>query len=452
MEKIKQFLEKCDQPLTEEQLKRIIYNVFCIFIFLSPIIPDQLGFGIYSLKYTVFNITVIMTSFLLFIINRKDLKINVYDIILVIYFLFVVLSTIFTQYNIGKCILGTNGRGEGLITIFSYIATFIICSKGYKYIIKNYKIAMVGALIICIYSIIQANAPLEIDLPFGNTDVLGVAEATMGNQNFLASYICIFLPMICYYFLNTKENKSLILIALMFITLVFTKTLNGYTVFTIMYILIAIFSLYYGKDKEEILLKFLVMTLLFVLLFMSITFVKGDMYWEELRGVGRETVNLLNGEEEFATGRLRIWRRVLMAIDNNKFFGVGPDSLKLEFLKKEYHILGDKDVLSSIYVDKAHCEYLHIAVTTGIPSLILYVIFVLMICVRLWKITFRVNKEETNRADKMFITLTLIGILSYLSQAIGNISVIQVAPVFWTILGLGAGIVLHEKTDRKNRN
>lgn len=449
METTKEFLEKYNKPLTQEQLNKIIYNLFCIFIFISPIIPEQLGGIFHSFKNLLFNSVTIVTAFSLIAINIKNLKINCYDVLLMIYLSLVILSSIFSPYGTTSCILGSNGRGEGVITISSYIATFIICSKGYPYIKKTYKYGIIGAIIVSIYGIIQANVSLDVALPFGSSEYLGVAEGTMKNQNFLSSYLCMFLPMMCYYFLDSKDNKSLIVVCLLFTCFVFCKTLGGYLVFIVAYITICIFCIIFSNKKKNTLLKVLILTITILLLFVSITTIKSDAYLKELAKTDNEVVKLVNENEKFGTNRLAIWKRVSMAIDNNKLLGVGPDNLKMEFRNEKYHLLGKDDMVSRKIVDKAHCEYLHIAVTTGIPSLIVYIIFISTICIKLVKLVINTHKNNLQNEDKLYITMTLIGIIGYLVQAIGNISVVQVAPVFWAILGLGAGITLHENTNKK---
>lgn len=434
-------------------LRVVIYNIFCAMIFISPILPEDIGIGLYSLRNTLFNLITIATLVILAIVDIKDrkFKYTIYDFLVGCYLLLGIASSIASKYGFVQCILGTNGRGEGLLTIFSYLVTFTICTKGYPYIKKTFKIALTGAVIVCIYGIIQANVPLDVKLPFGSSQTLGTAKGTMGNQNFLASYICIFLPMMCYYFLNVKEVKSLIIVAILFTTLIFTKTLSCYTVFIIMYILISIFSIWYSTDKKRTVLKLFAMTATIVLVFGLINVIKSDIYMDELNGVKTEVSNLANGDDQFATGRLFIWKKTLLAINNNKLLGVGPDSLKMEFANKQYHSTENRDLLDFHIVDKAHSEYLQIAVTTGIPSLIVYVALLVIICVRLLKMVFKMHIYDTDNENKLFITMTFIGVISYLGQAIGNISVVQVAPIFWTILGLGAGITLNEKIEKTEK-
>jgi len=434
--------------LTNEQLEKIIYNLFCTIIFLMPVIPEKIGYAIYSLKNTMFNVVTIMAVFSLTVINIKKitkLKINIYDILSIIYLILITLSTLTSNYGIRNCVFGTNGRGEGLLTIFSYMATFIICMKGYKYINKTFKVGIIAACIVSIYGIIQANVPLDVKLPFGIANHPGVAEGTMGNQNCLSGYLCIFLPMACYYFLNSKGIKSIIVVALLFAALVFAKTLSGYVVFIAMYIIICLFSLIKHTHKIKKFIKIVIMTLIVVGVFCVITNKKDDSYLKELTATKKEITNLFNGDKSFGTNRLAIWDRVCMVISNNKMTGVGPDSLAIEFKDDQYHIEGSKDILNSVRVDKAHSEYLHIAATTGIPSLVIYLLLIGIVCIKLVKIIFKVDREDVDDNNILYVTMTFIGIISYLAQALGNISVVQVAPIFWTILGIGAGITLNQK-------
>lgn len=80
----------------------------------------------------------------------------------------------------------------------------------------------------------------------------------------------------------------------------------------------------------------------------------------------------------------------------------------------------------NVIPDKAHNEYLNIAVTLGIPALIVYMIFLIAIVFPNLKYIFK-------RKD-IFIILSIIG--SYLVQAFFNISTIGIAPLFWLTLGI----------------
>ena len=104
--------------------------------------------------------------------------------------------------------------------------------------------------------------------------------------------------------------------------------------------------------------------------------------------------------------------------------GVGPDCLAV------YLILTGK---TDSVIDKVHCEYLHIAVTTGIPSLVAYMVFLIIIAK---KILDKYKKDKNN----IIIFAIGLSILSYLIQATFNVSVTHVAPIFWAMLGIGLNL------------
>ena len=136
----------------------------------------------------------------------------------------------------------------------------------------------------------------------------------------------------------------------------------------------------------------------------------------------KETGNL----DKMGSGRIKIWKITLKLISKVPFFGSGPDNLynglKIHCEEEINNLYKD----SGKQLDKAHNEYLNIAATTGIPSLIVYLTFLFMIMYPKLKTIFK---------DKTILILSL-AIISYLIQAFFNISTIGVAPLFWMLLGL----------------
>lgn len=448
MKEFKRLLEEYSKPLTEEQLENIIYNIFCIIIFAAPIIPEAIGFGIYSLKNTIFIFSTIITSLVLVIINRKNIKTNVYDKLLIAYMILVILSTIFTKFGIVKCILGTNGRGEGLLTIFSYIATFVIFSRGYKHMQKISKLAIIAAMIVCVYSFLQANRPADVSLPYFPNSASGIATGTMRNQNFLSSYICIFLPMSCYYYLNgrSKIKRSLVIVTLLFMAQVYSVTLGGYITFGIMYAIIIIFSIWFSNKKKDTIIRIGILSIVLFAIFTLINHEESDKYTKEISVSKQEVVNLVKKEDAFGSGRMEIWKKALMLIDDYKLLGVGPDSMAKANREDKYITNGEKDILANIIVDKTHNEPLHIAVTTGIPSAIIYLVVVGIIGIKLLVLVInKTKKEGIDNNNTRYMTMVLICFASYLMQSVINISVVQVAPMFWAILGTSSGVLENNK-------
>ena len=448
---MKDSFKALDKELDIEELKRIIYTIFCVIIFALPVVKEIYNTALYSLKCSIFNFATIITLVVLMIISIKERKIkpNKYDTLFIIYGLIVTLSTLFTKYGIIDSILGNNGRGEGLLTICCYISTAVIFSKGFKYIKGLLKIAFFAAIIIAIYGIIQANVPLSVKLPFNVTSNYGTAEGTFGNRNFLSSYLCMFLPSLSYYYLKSGKKYTLIGIALLFAAFVYAKTLSGYLTLTFLELVIILLYIVLSKNKKEAILKSIVLIVTLVAVVSVIILINGgDNYFKEITQMKTEISNIEDKNEDTGTGRRAIWKRTLMVVKNNLWFGTGPDNLGVELRNNsEYHLQGSDDILSSYIVDKAHSEPLHILATTGIFSLIIYLVIISLIQFNLMKINIKNFKNK--HGDNTFNTIVTISSLAYIIQAMVNISVVQVAPIYWGFLGLCIGIITNNNENNK---
>ena len=120
-----------------------------------------------------------------------------------------------------------------------------------------------------------------------------------------------------------------------------------------------------------------------------------------------------------------IWKRVVELIKRRPLVGYGIENLGEVFNK--YYGQDMIDLWGEVrYVDKAHNEYLHIAVTSGIPSLLSYLIFTIQI----------IKKGFTKLHNDSIMLLLLSSVLGYMTAAFFNISVVSVAYVYWIFLGM----------------
>ena len=250
-----------------KNVEKIIYRTFFIIIFSLPLIPEITHFGIYSLKYMLFNFFTIATLLVFLFISflkiydrnnqksildslkKSDIKLNLLDIFIFTYFILVIFSSVLTKFGFINTFLGNNGRGEGVLTIFCYIATFYLFKNGVKYIGNMWKFAIFNVIIVSLYSIIQANFPQGFGEPFSPVHLTNVATGTMKNQNFLSSYVCIFLPTFMYIFIVSKKKLILIPTAMLFSTLIFSKTLGGYLTVICMFFIIVLSTLIFYKPR-----------------------------------------------------------------------------------------------------------------------------------------------------------------------------------------------------------
>ena len=146
---------------------------------------------------------------------------------------------------------------------------------------------------------------------------------------------------------------------------------------------------------------------------------------DDLIKTKNETSNIVSGDinEDYGTGRVKLYKETIKVIPKYIVHGVGIDNFA--------YILDGKPITRGRYLyDKAHNEYLQILVTMGIFSLICY------ICLHF------VIVKRGIRDSEIYI---LIAVISYLVQSIFNISVIEVAPLFYISLGLAVNRCSSEK-------
>ncbi len=148
------------------------------------------------------------------------------------------------------------------------------------------------------------------------------------------------------------------------------------------------------------------------------------------------------GKERFASGRGYIWSRSLPLLKKTMIKGFGPDTYAIYF--PQHDVVGKFKSLSTVatIVDKPHNMYLQIAINTGIISLIAVIILFGVYFFRSLKIYW--NNDFNNWFSRAGIAI-FGAFTGYAVAGIFNDSTISVAPVFWTLLGIGLMIELKLK-------
>ena len=245
--------------------------------------------------------------------------------------------------------------------------------------------------------------------------------------------------MLCFYYINGKSKQimSLGIIILLFLTQLYAVTLGGYITFALMYTIIIIYSLCFSKNKKKTLLKIGILSFILFTTYVFVNYKEGEQYTKEISESKQEVTNLVEKQDDFGSGRLGIWKKTISVIQENIILGTGPDSLKQAI---------DENKEGKIIVDKAHSEPLQIAATTGVPSAMIYITLVSIIGIRLMILVIKKTvKYGINNKDVIYISMILISFASYLMQSIINISVVQVAPVYWAILGAASAVIEEKK-------
>ena len=152
------------------------------------------------------------------------------------------------------------------------------------------------------------------------------------------------------------------------------------------------------------------------------------------------------GHEKLGSARGYIWSRTLPMLKDTIFIGKGPDNFVAYFPKYDSLAKLWAYGVSKYIIDKPHDLYLQIAYNEGILALIGFLLLTgsyLIQSIKLYAFKKSYNKNQ------VFGMAIMAGIVGYLVAGIFNDSVVSVAPIFWTFLGIG--FALNDKLSKEDQ-
>ncbi|QNU66809.1 O-antigen ligase family protein [Ruminiclostridium herbifermentans] len=141
------------------------------------------------------------------------------------------------------------------------------------------------------------------------------------------------------------------------------------------------------------------------------------------------------GYEKFASNRGYIWSRSIPLMKDTFLLGHGPDTYTIYFPQNDFKgkIMTFKK--ANTLVDKPHNMYLHMAINTGVVSLIAFLVFVVWYIVQSFRLYFR--PKDSDNFYYMAGIACLLSVIGFLVCGLGNDSNINVSPIFWILIGMG---------------
>lgn len=404
---------------------------------------DDLAMFIYVMAI----IAVIFMAITLTFFKNISFKWTTYETIFCV-LLFCIFMSTFNSVDIHTSIWGTSGRNEGALMLLSYYTFFYLArflkSDKSKYILVNIFLGV--GVVHCAYGLCQyfdiGEASGWVIDSYANQKVIsGVA----GQFDFMATLTVMYSGLAAglFYYSDKLWKKSvyLVLLALYLVTMLLTKAMSGY--FGVLMMVVAFFIyLFVTRGKHEqfkndkIFSSFnilVVMLIVGVIALISINKIMDNFIINELTTVFEQLKGAFGEDgltDSFANYRGWIWKNTFKLVPHYLMFGVGVDALGTPL----YYNFGYSPIKQ--YVDKAHNEYLQVLVTMGLPALIAYLTYYFLVTKDLIiKFTNYVNKEIKPYGESLYVGLFLT-FIGYLFHAFFNISVIDVAPFFWILMGL----------------
>lgn len=429
MEKIFKGFRKNERvDLTNEQMINFFLYVV---IFGLPYVYSPYGGNTYNFPKAIFLWTISIIIIILYIRNN-DFKINKICKVAVLYCVCICITIMFSQ-DIHRSIFGDVWRYEGLITILSYVVLFIATSKYLKLSKKIIDIFIILGTVMSIYGIFQF---FGFNLVKESINNLGMysSHGFIGNRNFFSSYIIIFLSLSSCLFIFFRQNRYLVFSSIAFGALLCAQTRGGWIAFLFSILILFIYSM-----KKVIYVKqFVVLIFSFTIIFSVLGRVRDNeiikRFSSMINNVYYTMLSLDNIKEDSNTevdnlgsGRVGIWKVSYKVFKKYPITGCGLENLDKSIINDFPEWNEEWIEQMNSRVDRAHNEILHLAATTGILGVIPYCILIFMVIVKILK----------NINDNRFKVIFVI-IISYLIQAMFNISVVGVAPIFWIILGIAS--------------
>ena len=428
-------------------LDRIITYSFYLLFFLTPLFWTSLNYELfeYNKMILVYGLTIVIVgTWILKMINDKRLTINrtPLDIPLLLFLGANILSTIFS-IDRHTSIWGYYSRSNGgLLSIISYLLLYwAFVSNFPKDKIKTLlKFAAVSGLIISLWGIFEhfGVSPSciilrgEFNASCWVQDVQARVFASLGQPNWMASYLSMLIFPAMYFLLTATTRKSLTTYYLLLTTyyLAFTFTYSrGPTLGLIVGIIVFLGLLL--KDKKSINLKSLLLPLI---AFFLINIIFGSALTNfrlvskfaspPRPAIGLPTTSVTQlevGGTESGQIRFIVWQGALDIFKNYPIFGSGVETFAYSYYQyrpASHNLTSEWDFL----YNKAHNEYLNYLATTGLVGFGSYCIII---------ITFIIVILKRPRVNTLLSSAILASYTSYLIYNFFLFSVVAIALFFY---------------------
>jgi putative inorganic carbon (HCO3(-)) transporter len=341
-------------------------------------------------------------------------------------------------------LLGDFGRYEGLLTLICYGGIFLLalCAATKKTVMTVFFAIIFSGAVQAVLAVLQ-HLPIPgfpnafKDLPtFAYDNVylsFGAAESPIFYGTFvtLVFAVCSGVAVFIEGAFMTKRRRLIIagIGMISFLTGLFTSSITP--VIGCGAVLLILFILSIAKGGGEYFSRMWKILALCVCIFLIINATQGlwfrDKYIAGLDGAYRK---FLIGPSNADTQSLYAyaWQAAVETIKVRPIFGVGPDGF------------ANWQNYTPYTFDKAYNEYLHYAVTLGIPAAIVYIGLLgtaIASLIKSVKNTVHI-KTAKNKADieYPFAAVILAAVGGYAVQAFFSASTVTVSPIFWLLLGL----------------
>lgn len=399
-------------------ISNLLYILISSYLFITKI--TEFKYVNYSIGLK--NLLIVNCIILLAIIIKKKYKKNIAHIGIILAIIFGCISMWFAVDR-NMALEGYKGRYEGLYSILYYLTLMLLTT----FVKGKYKKVLVNTILFCgavqaIYAACQSFNLFDVKQFWHYNKYLWVT-GLVGHPNFLGTYMLLCLSYSLGLVIDSKKTKSIVSYSILSVLYMFALLLTNTASSVVGLAFVGLFILIYTLKNKLYKKLILVIAIIISITCLAVILSKTRLV-EDIIKVGNEATEIAKGNssDDFGTNRMFIWKKTMEVVPKYLLHGVGIDNFTKAF-NGDALLLRKPD--KTILYDKAHNEYLQTLVTQGVFALASY-LFIYGYAV------FKGTKDSFKNKD-IYLVLPVIG---YLVQAFFNISVIEVAPIFYIALGL----------------
>lgn len=264
---------------------------------------------------------------------------------------------------------GTFNRMEGLISWLYYFAFFVVVTGALKKPADWWmalKIAMAGVTLVVLYALAQL---FQIQLFARSMDRWRI-ESSLGNPVFLGGYLASVLPLVLVWAFNLKSRRWIAwtLMSAATVALIFTLS-RGAWIAGLLAVLLTL-TLYFYRYRPAWIKKMLVFLGVGLILFVMLT--AGWLL------APKESLFRKMGEKAIFRSESMLLRQNNWSIGLQSFFqkpltGWGLENFSIAY-DRNYRVFDRHVSFQESHVDRAHNEYVGVAVSGGLLALIPYLL------------------------------------------------------------------------------
>jgi len=347
----------------------------------------------------------------------------------ILYLLLIYISTFFSV-DILNSFFGISNNRESVILLTCYVLIFLFSMEYMNFDKKKINLFILSGVVMSVISVLQFFKVIYFEsysFPWGD---YASPFGTLNNPNYLGAYVTLILPVSIYMYFSEKKAIYYFSSCLIFMVALMSRTRGAWMGISVAFVILMLFFI---KDKEHrrkieiLVISFAFIAFALNLLMSGILVSRAVSIVFDFKEVAAPEGPAGTPGLDDAAGsyRMYIWKRVIETLPKHPLFGVGVGNLRYIFetyYTKEFLTIQTQGIST---FQRAHNEFIHIAGTTGIPSLITYVMMLVSVV--------RTSYKKI-RANPLSIALT-VSVIGYVIQSFFSNNVVYHSYMFWIILG-----------------